>query len=268
MRGARRQITVLILFSLALTLLSYATLKSGGHEVQASDDLDEKGYLPIVIREPTPGPAADPIYCDWFPQGSSPNWYALECLDDGASYAGTYEIQRINVSFTQAWCICRILRDHYAIEVDARLIQGDADYRIFFDDDIDIEDSGEFYTFGVNPKDGTYSLMRVDDGGEWVPLIDWTSSPHIQPDNEVNRLRIERDGAEIEVAVNGHHLARIEDATYQDGTEWGLYTRNYEPDSVLHFNNMEGYFWDNTVSFSTTQGERRTRSSRHVQYGD
>ena len=167
--------------------------------------------------------------CAGFPQESSPDWYWQGCIANDI-----YEIRRINVSYTQAWSLSNIPGRKFTLEADARLVQGVADYRLFFNN---IWYRG-FYAFGINPVDKTFGVWRVDGEVTWVPLVDWTSSPHIKPNNEVNRLKVVRDEAQISVFVNDQFLATVTDDVYINGSSWGLYTRNSVANSIIHFSNM------------------------------
>lgn len=171
--------------------------------------------------------------CSSFPSGPTDS-DSLGCVEGGA-----YEILRKNVSFSSAVC-CGIPGTNYAIEAEARLTQGEGDYRLGFDL-VDLFDGGA-YLFGVKPRDGTYSLYRIDDdnwkGG--TPLIDWTSSPHINRDNETNLLRVERYQAVIALYINDQQVATVEDSTYREsGVAWFLYARNYsQRNSAMEFNDI------------------------------
>ncbi|MBX2999214.1 MAG: hypothetical protein KF893_11940 [Caldilineaceae bacterium] len=207
-------------------------------------------YAPLIMSESTPTPTstATPTVtptpsatqlsefiesfpsCGGFPHDSSPDWYWQGCVE-----GDIYEIQRINTSFTQAWYASGIgSRRTFTLEADARLVQGAADYRLFFNN---IWYQG-FYAFGVNPVDGTFAVWRVDKETDWAPLVDWTYSPHIHRDNAVNRLKVVRDEAQISVFVNGQYLTTVSDETYITGTSWGVYARNWVPNSILHYFNM------------------------------
>jgi len=161
------------------------------------------------------------------------------CVDGGA-----YEMQRWNISFSMVAC-CPPPAKHYAIEATARLVQGEGDYRIGLD--VVSLDNGGGYLFGINPRDGTYSLYRVD-SSDWkggVPLIDWTPSPHIQRDLAANTMRIERNQATITLFINGQQVASLDDSTYQHtGIGWTLYVRNYsQGNSVMQFSQITALAW-------------------------
>lgn len=200
---------------------------------------------PSPSPSPTPTPTSTPpapkaysIPCDYFPSGPSDrDW--VGCVDGGA-----YEMQRWNISFSMVAC-CAPPAEHYAIEANARLVQGEGDYRIGFD--VVSLDNGGGYLFGINPRDGTYSLYRVD-SSDWkggVPLIDWTPSPHIQRDLATNQMRVERNQATITLSINGQQVASLEDSTYQHtGIGWTLYVRNYsQSNSVMQFSQIVALGW-------------------------
>ncbi len=242
-------IVILAAILLVLAGWSLSTSPQAASAANAADETETPTpgslYLPDIRNDPTPtplptptatpGPVMSEVSCASFPQGSSPGWYAYGCaLDDSV-----YQVHRINVSFSQLWNMRGIVPGRFAIEADAQAIQGSADYRLFFNN---ITYVG-FYAFGVNPKNGTYAIWRVDEEETWVPLVDWTSSPQIKRGGEVNRLRAERNGDQISVFVNGQPLATVTDTTYASGRWWGLFVRNSVASSIVHFTNIRVYTW-------------------------
>ncbi len=72
------------------------------------------------------------------------------------------------------------------------------------------------YLFGIS-CDGKYSLRRWD-GDKYIPLVDWTSSEHIQAgSNQTNRVGIKADGTKISMYANGNLLQEISDETHREG---------------------------------------------------
>jgi len=213
------------------------------HPLATPSTEDGRLYLPAILHQSTstptitPTPSPTPLSefieshpsCGGFPHESSPDWYWYGCVE-----GDIYEIQRINTSFTQAWYATFIGNNRkFTIEMDARLVQGAADYRVFFNN---VWYRG-FYAFGVNPVDGTFAVWRVDDEVTWVPLVDWTASSHIHRDDATNRLKVVRDEGQISVFVNNQYLTTVTDETYM-GTSWGVYARNWVANSILHYFNM------------------------------
>lgn len=214
-------------------------------------------FLPILLKQPSPTPTPSPtpsptptptatlpapsvstIPCDWFPSGPTDRDWA------GCVEGGVYEIQRWNISFSMVAC-CPPPATHYAIEASARLVQGEGDYRIGFD--VVSFNNGGGYLFGINPRNGTYSLYRIDNS-DWkggIALIGWTPSNYIQRDLATNQMRVERNQATITLFINGQQVASLEDSTYQHtGIGWTLYVRNYsQPNSVMQFTKIDEWAW-------------------------
>jgi len=231
--------------------IDYIARESGYWFVTVYSAAGQNDYS-LAVTIPDEPPAGDfairGITCGNFPTASSPGWYDQRCRPGGFEY----QITRINVSFTKAWHYPPILEPpHFALEVSAYLVQGDADYRLFlFEED---NWGPGYYAFGVRPRDGAFSMMRIDraDGVDtWTPLIDWTPSPHIRRGTLTNRLRIERNGAEWTLIVNGQQVGAVTDDTH-GGTEFGLYTRNTEPNSIIRFENMQYVRYSDPGTYSS-----------------
>jgi len=202
-------------------------------------------FLPAIVRQATPTATSTPrpewLSEDWdcsnFPLTSGET-YIQKCGEDN----GTYEIHRLNVSYTQAWSRSPWSGSRTAFEANVRLVQGKAHYHLFFNNTF----YKGFYSFGVNPNDRTWSLWRVDNEVDWVPLINWTRSDFINPGNEVNLLRAERHDDTITVFVNGQPLGAYSDSTYR-GSFWGVYTRNSENNSIIHYSDIMTYVHSSIV---------------------
>ena len=84
----------------------------------------------------------------------------------------------------------------YSVEADMRNDAGTGIHGLVFG----WVDWDHFYLFAVSPDLQQYFIMRRDT--TWVQLIPWTYSPAVLPYGAVNRLRVERQGAQITVYVN------------------------------------------------------------------
>jgi hypothetical protein len=206
-------------------------------------------FLPAVNRQATPTHTSTPR-----PEWLSEEWRCGDFpLETGDTYIqrcgedqGTYEIHRLNISHTQAWARDRWGASRMAFQANVQLLQGKAHYHIFFNNTMYMG----FYSFGVNPVDRTWALWRVDQETNWVPLQDWTRSDHIHSGSEVNVLRIERNNEAITVFVNGQPLGTFNDWTYT-GSYWGVYTRNSQTNSIIHYSNIITQYHSSIVATPT-----------------
>lgn len=194
---------------------------------------------PSPTPSPTPSRVLNPN-CYWFPLGPSDR-DDVEC-----SPTDGLVIRRYNISFSMVACCGTNGAKHYAISVEAAKTAGDGDYRIGFDVKSLVQGGG--YLFGINPDARSYSLIRVDDS-DWkggVALIPWTFSDAILPGDQVNRMRVERRGPNILLAINGQQVAGIQDTTWLDqGIGWTLYARNYQaPGLEVHLERIRYTEWN------------------------
>jgi hypothetical protein len=125
-----------------------------------------------------------------------------------------------------------------AVEVDARFAsEAQAWLGIAFDI---IGNYETYYFFRVSASQ-YYSLFRWT-GDDWDRVIPWTSSDHINPGPESNRLRLERHGTDIAMYVNGHHLETVYGSISTGSREVGVTASAYlEPNVEARFDNFAVY---------------------------
>jgi hypothetical protein len=213
-------VRILVLF-LSLVLVPALAADEDGSAAEHT------AYLPIISQ---------PLRL--FDDFSDPNsgWLAA---DDGQvkwSYQnGEYEIL---IRVPKWWAGARApitgLVD-YAAEVEMRRLSGsESDYGLIFD----FQDWNNFYYFIVDPGDQWYGVAKIVNGVTQV-IVPLTDSSLINPNNSVNKLKVERVGNQIDIFANGHHLNTAIDAGFGGGLEVGLYMEsdNDAPASV-HYDNF------------------------------
>jgi hypothetical protein len=103
------------------------------------------------------------------------------------------------------------------------------------------EGENQFYFFSISPK-GEYRLRKWLAEGEenWVTILDWEESPHIETGAATNRLRVGCMDSEISLYVNDEYLATVEDETFTRG-EIGMAaaTLPEETHAIFHFDNLQ-----------------------------
>jgi hypothetical protein len=218
--------------------IDYIARESGYWYVTVFSAAGQNDYtLTVVIPDEPPAGdfAVRSISCLSFTARTIPDVLVQGCRSPGLEY----QIELITPGWTQTWHSPAILSSsRYVLEVSAYLVQGAGDYFVFFEE---FEFGDGYYAFGVRPHDGTFALMRIDrvNGTEtWTPLIDWTASSHIRRDTLTNRLRVERNGPELIVAVNGQQVGAAVDETYM-GSEFGLYANAIQSGSIIRFENIQ-----------------------------
>lgn len=174
------------------------------------------------------------IYSDDF-NDSETGWGEVFQPDTVRQYGGSryHIIARQSDVFT--WS--KLGRDFadFVLEVDTIQDQGPSNnsYGVLFR----IEDAGHFYRFGIS-GDGFYFLDKSV-GSEWVSLIDWTESHHINRGQASNRLKVTCAGSKITLYVNDQRLATVTDDSYTHG-DIGLFAASFaEPDVHITFDNLK-----------------------------
>jgi hypothetical protein len=126
----------------------------------------------------------------------------------------------------------------FAVEIDARLVSGpdESGYGLTFR----VQNNVDFYSFMVTGN-GYYHLAKHN--GEWVTLQAWTGSDFISEGSSTNHLMVVCRGTQIEVYVNGYHLATITDDSFPDGSV-GMVAYASGPDTLVAFDNIEVYSLD------------------------
>jgi hypothetical protein len=105
---------------------------------------------------------------------------------------------------------------NYSVQVDINWGMtnwyADDDYGIVFDLSIS-ENGNKYYQFNVNNDNNTYRL-RKRENGKWIELIPTTpvSPSCILSGSSVNRLRIQRNDASIDMFINACHLPSYTDS--------------------------------------------------------
>jgi hypothetical protein len=175
----------------------------------------------------------DPIYVTNFGTQDG-RWPTGE--DSGRAYgyqSGEYRmyLKTSNASFMATPGL--VLPEDYRISVNARQAAGSGGaYGVVFGVRT-VGSEQEYYRFAVRPDAGQYSLERVDLSGTGTTLITWTSNAAILSGAQVNNLRVDRIGSEIELFTNGALLQAFTDVSFTGvGRDSGIWARSYDSGSV------------------------------------
>lgn len=189
---------------------------------------------------PSPTPAATPspqvalLYSDDFGDPSSgwsvsPSESGERGYSHGEYYVLVKEPNRIQLGWSG-----RTFTD-FRLEVDARKVAG-PDHNEF---GVMVgRRDGENFCMFVISSDGRYQAVKWLNG-EWVSLIPWNDSPHINRGPSANHLTLIVQGPNYSFYVNGEHLVDATDAGFAGG-DIGFAVGNWqEGGSRIHFDNLE-----------------------------
>jgi len=187
-------------------------------------------------------PSSTLLYEDDFSNPSS-GWLQESLEDREFSYEdGEYHI--LVKKFD--WVICVRNRNaglftDFTLEIDARLINGPEGscYGVIFR--VQHTEIENYYRFLVS-EDGYY-VVGTKTKDVWTVLQDWKKSAFIKEGNNTNHLKVVCQGSQIEVYVNGHHLATVTDDSFAEGYV-GMIVDTPEPDARVAFDNIKVYSLD------------------------
>jgi hypothetical protein len=140
----------------------------------------------------------------------------------------------VTTSNLVAWGLANRDVADFRLQVDAAQEDGSNNngYGILFR----FQDRDNFYRFDVS-GDGFFLLSKFQDG-EWVTLVPWTASSHINVGQSANRLVVEAVGDQIGVYSNDALLAKVEDGTFASGN-FGFFASTFsEPNLTISFDDI------------------------------
>lgn len=128
--------------------------------------------------------------------------------------------------------------DNYSVEADMRRHEGStSDYGLVFDQ----VDWVNFYFFAMDPGSRRYFVAKVENGTPLI-IVPWTDATTINPDNQVNHLKVERIGTELAVYANGHHLTTATNSGFGGVSGIGLYMESdADAPASVRYDNFEAW---------------------------
>lgn len=198
---------------------------------------------PVLVLDVTATPESGTLLlADDFADENS-GWDVFDEDDTTAGYvAGEYQIGVYRDSY-MAWANPQDLElDNFAIEVDARTVDGPLDNN--FGVLVRYQDGGsDFYWFQIS-ADGYYAVDKMA-ADEWAGLVDWVESDAInQGFDATNRIRVECDRDQFRFYVNGAFLTSLSEPSFSSGNV-GLAVGTFdEPGAVVRFDNLAVYGLD------------------------
>jgi LPXTG-motif cell wall-anchored protein len=101
-------------------------------------------------------------------------------------------------------------------------------------------DDTHYYVALVDPRTGKYAVMKWD-GSTSSPLVNWTDSAAIKRKAEVNQVRVDGDGSNFTLYVNGEKLTDFKDSAYAKGAIGFVVSNVDAPANHIHFDNVKVY---------------------------
>jgi hypothetical protein len=101
-------------------------------------------------------------------------------------------------------------------------------------------DDTHYYVAFVDPRTGKFAIRKLS-GTTWSDLVAWTDSAAIKRKAEVNQVRVDGDGGDFTLYVNGEKLADFNDSSYAKGGIGFVASNVDAPANHIHFDNVKVY---------------------------
>jgi 3-keto-disaccharide hydrolase len=101
-------------------------------------------------------------------------------------------------------------------------------------------DNNHFYAVLIDPRTGKYAVKKWD-GNKSSDLVPSTDAALIKRKNEVNQLRVDGDGSNFTIYLNGDKLTDFSDSSYAKG-EIGFIASSVDAvNNHIHYDNPKVY---------------------------
>ena len=196
-----------------LLLIISSFLVSGLAAGRENSDPGYFVYLPVAA-------ASDVLYRDDFSDADS-GWPVVDEGDFKWSYQnGEYEMLILPANFWAGALAPVSGLDAYGIEADMYRSEGNlSEYGLIFD----FRDWDNFSFLTVDPGKQSYAVVKfVDKVAEFV-VPRTKDEASIQPNNGVNHVRLDRNGSQIIVTINGNQLSTVNESEFVGDPGVGLF---------------------------------------------
>jgi LPXTG-motif cell wall-anchored protein len=199
--------------------------------------------LPALAGAAPPAPKGQVVYEDDFTDAAASSFEDnLRASDYGRGFhpPGVYHLKIVNPNAVGAALLPTHSYGQFSVEVEVSdnsdVIQGASSQGVVFR----AQDQTHYYAVLVNSRDGQYAIRKLN-GRQWTDIVAMTDSALVKPDTEVNLLRVDGEGDDFTVYLNGETLDSFSDASYAKGTV-GMILANVDAvEPHMHFDNMAVY---------------------------
>jgi hypothetical protein len=98
-----------------------------------------------------------------------------------------------------------------------------------------IQDNNDYYHFHIT--DDRYVSVSANQGGQWLPIMDWRTTSRIKP-NGVNQLEVIAQEKHFAFLINGHLISELDDDRFQNGLV-GFAIEGYNPGEEVTFDFLD-----------------------------
>lgn len=195
--------------------LMAATLEPEMTEIHF-DDIVVTGPEGSGAQQPPPPSGGDVLFQDDFNDPNS-GWEVGDYVEGSEGYVDGSYFVRGEEDGTIVWGVASQEFTDFVLDVDTTQVEAPSNDNNGYGVIARVQPGpeGDGYAFYIS-GDGYYTIQKVV-GGDYEPLVDWTTSPAINQGNASNHLHIVCDGPNLSLTVNGQFLAETTDNAYASG---------------------------------------------------
>jgi LPXTG-motif cell wall-anchored protein len=199
--------------------------------------------LPALAAAQPGAPQGELVYEDNFDDAAASSFEDnLRASDFGRGFhpPGVYHLKVNNANAVGAALLPTHSYDQFSFEVEVSdnsdTLQGASSQGVVFR----AQDQTHYYAVLVDSRAGQYAIRKLN-GRQWTDIVAAADSPLVKPDTEVNVLRVDGDGDDFTVYLNGEELDSFSDASYAKGTVGMILVNDDAVEPHMHFDNMAVY---------------------------
>jgi LPXTG-motif cell wall-anchored protein len=102
------------------------------------------------------------------------------------------------------------------------------------------QDATHYYAVLVNPREGQYAVRKLN-GRQWTDIVAMTDSPLVNPQTDVNLLRVDGEGDDFTIYLNDETLDTFTDSSYAKGGVGFIIDNADGVEPHMHFDNFTLY---------------------------
>ena len=199
--------------------------------------------LPAFAAAQTSAPRGQIVYEDNFDDATASSFEDnLRASDFGRGFhpPGVYHLKVDNPNSVGVVLLPTHSYGQFSVQVEVAdnsdTLQGSSSQGLVFR----AQDQTHYYAVLLNSREGQYAIRKLN-GRQWTDIVPMTDSPLVNPDTEVNVLRVDGSGSNFTVYLNDEELDSFSDSSYAKGTVGMILVNEDAVEPHMHYDNMVVY---------------------------
>ena len=202
---------------------------------------------PVLVGAEPPQPKGQLVFQDDF---SDPSKSGLEDNVNATDYSrgfhapGVYHLRLDSNNDTRVSLMPQQTYQSFTVELDvwdnSDDFAGDVAQGLAFR----AQDATHLYAVLLNPRKAQYAIRKLDGENNWTDIVAWKDSALIKQKADVNQLRVDAEGDQFTIYLQGETLDSFTDGSFAQGGI-GMVASNVDAVKPhMHFDNIRVYSAD------------------------